>query len=177
MKQELIVFTAQLLNWHKMALSVSNHYYLAKPKSVSECAQDASIDFRRVTYIRGEDRTLVLKINKYYTDSYPKEILRWQLSFDKVKGLAHKSYYYVLNYFSLNVAFQNGETLAQPGWGLFLLARGRAGASRDPSSLPGSCSRTAPPLHWVGGCASQHKTIIQQRETGNAVPRQEHNSH
>lgn len=46
--------------------------------------------------------------------AYPKEILRWQLSFDKGKGLACKSYYYVLNYLSLYVAFQNGETLAQP---------------------------------------------------------------
>lgn len=96
-----------------MVISVSSPYYFAKPKSVCECAQDASVDFSRVPYIR-EDKTLVLKINTIPI-VYPKAILRWQLSFNKVKGLARKSYYDVLNSLFVYVAFQHGETLAQPG--------------------------------------------------------------
>lgn len=72
--------------------------------------------------------------------------------------------------------FNMGKLWPSLARGLFLSARGWAEASRDPSSLEGSCSShcsTPPPSgrlsFWT---QTQHKTIIQQRETGNAVQSQ-----
>lgn len=75
-------------------------------------------------------------------------------TFNKVKGLACKSYYYVLNYLSICGFSKWGNSL--PDWlGAYSF---QSGAELEPAGIPPPSQAAvlcaAPPLHRVGGCAS-----------------------
>lgn len=115
-----IVFTIQLLNWHQMPIVPLITTILPTPKvrylnvpTVVPLTSTGSPTHKRTQNFGPE--------NKYHTSTvYPKAVFRWQLSFDKPKGLLTVL---LRPQWPLHVDFQNGEPLAQPGWGIFLLGR------------------------------------------------------